>query len=43
MDDLIAYLVSKTRPGEKIILGILRDGEGKQNLEVSLGKRPRTN
>lgn len=43
MDDLIAYLVSKTRPGEKITLGILRDGEGKQTLEVSLGKRPRTN
>ena len=43
MDDLISYLVSKTRPGEKIILDILRDGEGRRTLEVTLGKRPSAN
>ena len=43
MDDLISYLVSKTRPGEKIILEILRDGEGRRTLEVTLGKRPSAN
>ena len=40
MDDLIAYLVSNTRPGDKVILEIIRDGQKREELEVTLGKRP---
>ena len=39
MDDLIAYLSSNTRPGDKVALEVIRDGEG-EDLEVSLGARP---
>ena len=39
MDDLIAYLSSNTRPGDKVTLEVIRDGEG-EDLEVSLGARP---
>ena len=40
MDDLIAYLTSKTRPGDKVTLEVIRDGQEREALEVTLGKRP---
>ena len=40
MSDLIAFLVSNTRPGDKVILDVIRDGQGRRELEVTLGKRP---
>ena len=39
MDDLIAYLSGDTRPGDQVILEVIRDGE-RENLEVTLGARP---
>ena len=42
MDDLIAYLVSETRPGDRVTLEVLRDGNSREILEVTLGKRPRS-
>jgi 2-alkenal reductase len=39
MDDLIVYLVKETRPGDEIVLSLLRDGEERQ-VEVELGERP---
>ncbi len=39
MDDLIAYLSGNTRPGDKVTLEVIRDGE-REGLEVSLGARP---
>ena len=40
MNDLIAFLVSKTRPGDNVILEVIRDGQERKDLEVTLGKRP---
>ncbi|HID87847.1 MAG TPA: PDZ domain-containing protein [Anaerolineae bacterium] len=40
MDDLITYLVKEKRPGERVTLTILRDGQ-EQRVEVTLGQRPR--
>ena len=40
MDDLITYLVGKTRPGEKVTLEVLREGGSRETLEIKLGKRP---
>ena len=39
MDDVIVYLVKNTRPGQKVELSILRDGQEKK-LTVELGERP---
>jgi len=39
MDDVIVYLVKNTRPGQKVELSILRDGQ-EQKLTVELGERP---
>ncbi len=39
IDDVIAYLVGRTRPDQKITLGILRDGE-EVEITVTLGSRP---
>lgn len=39
MDDLIAYLASNTRPGDKVTLTILRDGK-QQTVDVNLTARP---
>ncbi len=39
MDDLIAYLVEHTRPGDTAEFTVLRDGEEIQ-LSVTIGKRP---
>ena len=40
MADLIAYLVSNTQPGDKVVMEVIRSGEGRIDLEVTLGKRP---
>jgi serine protease Do len=40
MDDLIAFLVGNTRPGDKVILEVIRDGQKREEMEVILGKRP---
>ena len=42
MDDLITYLVSRTRPGDKVTLEVLREGGSREMLEVTLGKRPKS-
>jgi S1-C subfamily serine protease len=39
MDDLIAYLVDKTAPGDPVKLEILRNGKSR-TVEVTLGTRP---
>ena len=39
--ELIAHLTYHNGPGERIILGILRDGQPK-DLEVTLGRRPQS-
>ena len=39
MDELISYLIDKTRPGDEIALEVLRDGE-KRSVKVTLGTRP---
>jgi serine protease Do len=39
MDDVIVYLVKNTRPGQKVELSILREGQ-EQKLTVELGERP---
>ena len=39
MDDVIAYLVKNTQPGQEVELSILRDGQ-EQKLTVELGERP---
>ena len=40
MDDLVAYLVANTSPGDVVVLDIIRDGGETSVLEVTLGKRP---
>ena len=40
MDDLIAFLVGNTRPGDAVILEVIRDGQEREELEVTLGERP---
>ena len=42
MNDLIAFLTGNTRPDDKVVLEIIRDGEKREQLEVTLGKRPRS-
>ena len=39
MDALISYLSGNTRPGDKVILEVIRDRE-REDLEVTLGARP---
>jgi 2-alkenal reductase len=39
MDDLIVYLVEETRPGQRVTLTVLRDGE-ERTVGVTLGERP---
>ncbi len=39
MDDLIAYLVDSTSPGDTVSLTILRDGK-ERTLQITLGTRP---
>ena len=40
MDDLIAFLVANTRPGDDVVMEVIRDGNKREKLEVTLGKRP---
>ncbi|MAG34653.1 MAG: 2-alkenal reductase [Dehalococcoidia bacterium] len=40
MDDLIAYMVRRTRPGDTVTLDVLRDGGERVQIEVTLGRRP---
>ncbi len=40
MSDLIAFLTGNTRPGDKVVLDIIRDGDQREQLDVTLGKRP---
>jgi S1-C subfamily serine protease len=40
MDDLVAYLVANTSPGDMVILDIIREGGETDVLEVTLGSRP---
>jgi S1-C subfamily serine protease len=39
-DDLLAYLLTETRPGETVAVTVLRDGE-RRTVNVTLGERPR--
>ena len=40
MDDLVAYLVANTSPGDVVVLDLIREGGETAVLEVTLGKRP---
>ena len=40
MDDLIIYLIENARPGDTIILDVVRDGGESAEVEVTLGSRP---
>jgi len=40
MADLISYLASDTKPGDKVTLTILRDGKDVMKIEVTLTPRP---
>ena len=39
IDDVIAYLVAKTKPDQEVLFEIIRDGT-RQEITVTLGKRP---
>ncbi len=39
IDDLVAYLVENTSPGDKVVLTIVRDDQT-LDLDVTLGVRP---
>ena len=39
IDDVIAFLVGKTRPGQEVVMDVIRDGQPEQ-LTVTLGTRP---
>jgi S1-C subfamily serine protease len=39
IDDLVAYLVENTSPGDKVVLTIVRSGQT-LDLDVTLGVRP---
>ncbi|RMF02410.1 MAG: PDZ domain-containing protein [Chloroflexi bacterium] len=40
IDDLIAYLVSDTRPGDDVELNVIRADGTEENVTVTLGRRP---
>jgi len=40
MGDLIAYLIDKTRPDEEASIEVLRGGETRETIKVTLGTRP---
>lgn len=42
MDELIAYLVGETRPDDEVKLEVLRKGEERVTLQITLGRRPRS-
>jgi 2-alkenal reductase len=39
MDELIAYLIENTRPGDQVEVEVIREGAG-QTLTITLGQRP---
>ncbi len=39
MNDLITYLARHTRPGERVILSVLRDGDQELEIPITLGSR----
>ncbi len=41
MDDLIAYLVERTRPGDTVTLEVIRADGRQEEITVTLGERPR--
>jgi S1-C subfamily serine protease len=40
MDELITYLIAKTRPGDKVTLDVIRANGQSEQLNVTLGTRP---
>lgn len=40
MNDLITYLVTETRPGDGVVLDLIRDGGERAEIRVVLGSRP---
>jgi S1-C subfamily serine protease len=40
IDELIAYLIEDTRPGDEIAIEVIRGGENRETVTVTLGKRP---
>ena len=40
IDDLVAYLVTETRPGDGIVLDLIRQGGERAEITVVLGARP---
>jgi 2-alkenal reductase len=42
MDDLVVYLIKNTRPGDTVILELIREDGRREKIEVKLGQRPRT-
>jgi 2-alkenal reductase len=42
MNDLIAFLTSNTRPGDTEVLDNIREEKSREQVEVTLGKRPKT-
>lgn len=39
IDELIAYLIEDTRPGDEVVMEVIRDGE-RETVTVTLGERP---
>ena len=40
MDGLVTYLVTETRPGDGIVLGLIREGGERAEVSIVLGARP---
>lgn len=40
MDDLISYLIERTRPGDKVTADVIRDGGESTQIQITLGSRP---
>ena len=40
IDDLIAYLVGKTRPDQEVTMEVIRGDGERLTIPVTLGKRP---
>jgi S1-C subfamily serine protease len=40
IDELIAYLVEDTRPGDEIVIEVIRGGEKRETVTVTLSERP---
>jgi S1-C subfamily serine protease len=40
IDELIAYLIENTRPGDEIVIEVIRGGGNREAVTVTLGQRP---